>query len=1609
MAEEVKNKIKYQGQEYDQEALDFLGQNAEAYARHQNLNDVQRNAFMQEVNARLASMRGGGDGASSDNNNIIYTGAFTGNQKNGPKAWNGITRNGFSARDAADSYLMGGFGRYNTLRSKQRATEQAAAEAEEASKIQAWTAHTGDGGSTLGSKLRRMWGNDLDMTHWADSSGDILVDGVRSREGRYRQLHDVLSAYRDELLSGKYGKVEDDEAKQNEIALLNGVLDNADVSQLDAAYGRLLGNDLYDRLMFTGEKYMTPEDITKAEQDSRLKQAQDYENGVEGIANPYAQGTPEYEALEMRRRHADDLRFNESFGNNANWQDGDSDYTYTATLTDAIDPSLFQGWQGNEMRVNLDTMYGRSYDEYGRDVREPGGAEFGHNDYTGWGQGDQSLEGTYYKGYIDQLRKTTDEAPDDILWKSGYNARSNNAIKAKAAMDWARALVSQPQYQQLQYDDGYVIPELIDWNTGKAYVFSFNGTQGRAKRVNLKTILSRIDKNSQLYKTLLNEYRIRNNRAAMQKEGGVLKAAQGAPLSPEEMQFLQSPQGQSQAYVDPFYNNEYRGFNGIQQSPEQRIANEDARYDEAQQNGVRKQDVIDRNNSTEFGARDYARIGTAIADLTGAIVSLSGFTPVGAAIGAGSTLTQFGLDIADHDVGFTDALKFLGAGLALDALTLLPGGGFAKIAKAAKSLSKYAVPIISALQVAGNSPEAIATAKKVFSGDFSSITVGEWKGFARALNGLTNATPMMHMAYSKRWGQLSKVKAPETITNYEFGVGGKKVSLNQQQIQAINNSENPSAALRAAFTGENALTEADDISQFMSKPGWLRSKFGAKSVLDTRSATGTSEVKDLAKIEAYVKQLRSIRNNRSRIIREGNRPDASLWARAKGTMTSYGLDDAAYAFGGSDPKNIFRLISGRPPVKNDGFLNTFKAASKELKDLRAAKSAEQAAAAQAQAQAQIEALDRMLTEGNLTPVDRAAIQQQRQNALDQLTNAKRDYRSLGGDAELSNSERAVNDLRKAIEDKRTLDSLTSEHTAAFNAFKASAKENQKLNKLVRQLTTKKSQNDAQIRQLRVDIGSTTNNVARRKMQAQLQVLREDNARIVGELKLAQANQTAKANELNSLRSASRSKEYAAQVARQQIDSLLSPHGLTADSDLAGAHKAKSDLFKQLRMLKRRSSTKTADINRILGDPNMLSNAADIKYADALTASGQTAIKDPAKFQAMLQDLANKGYTEDQIMQILQRQDLIDKVRAIYGFKRGGTIRKLYFGGATQSSNANPFIEGASKVGKFFGSNAISALELVKHADTIKQNKQTESLINNVPGLQLSYSPLNYTTSTGFVDLPYRNAANKVYSASNTASNNYAGAEQQLAGKLQGVKNSADYDVQGATALSQTLAQLQQKQQEIENANNRAINALNNQNAQLRNSKMLSDANNKATVLRNISNQNNILFQQMQSGIAQSNEANRLARIQQQIMDNPEYQQAYDEYNQALTAYRANPNDVTVKEEYNTAAKNLRRIKTDLTSQITAMNPQQPTSPFSYVRGITPYTGQFWDTKLLKEGGSIGKLTQAELVKLFRQKQRDKYHEKRDYMKQLDKYAERTQKGNVSPAYLHYLKLLNSKL
>lgn len=1613
MAEETKRKVQYNGQEFDEDLVNFSGRYADQYATHKHMNQAQRDAFMAELNARHQGMLSGQDGNVRVNNDTIYTGAITGRQKKKARAWNGMDRDAFNAADAVDQYLMGMSGRYKSLQDKNAA---ATAEIEKAN-LPAWNRHTGEGGSTLDTYLSNMWGNNLDMVDWANSSGDVYSNGVRGRSGRYAKLKETLSKYEKDLQDGKYGNSDE---IQNELALLRGAL-YSNPSDIDSKYKALLGNRLFDQIMFTGEKYMTPQEQEQVriqgEQGNRTKALQDYINGVEGAKNPYEQGTPEYNAAELQRQNAEDERFNQGFGKDE--YTNPEDFEFSTVITDSIGPDVFTGWNSADMRSNLDAMYGAGANEYGYDRNISnyhglygwlpfGIGELGHNDKAGWSDGiisteDTSLEGTIYDPYLNALNSgNDDQGADDFhmtMSPGEKNARSTNAVKAKAAMDYARHLVSQGDHNMFQTKDGYVLPEFINWNTGSAYIFNFNpgDRRGRAKRVNINAIINSLDKTSPIYKSLLNEWRRHKGRVALNKDGGVLKAAQGAPLSDKELNILR---GQTQQpLVNPNHNTGYQGFQGQYNAttPEQKQAELDARYATAQENGVPKQTLIDRNASTEFSTTDYARIGTAVADLTGAVLSLTGFSPAGAAVGAASTLTQFGLDIADGDVGMTDALKALGVGLTLDAMSLIPGNGASGILKAVKSLSKYAVPIISTMQVMGNSAGAIETAKKVFSGNIKGITVGEWKEFTKALNGITNATPMAKVAYSKRFGKLKDVTKPEASKAFEFEVNGNRVQLTQKDISEINGATDPLVALRTKFTQANPSVTAEQAEQLIGSgvintpnkvAGWL----GKKPSLNT-NATGfkPSEIPtSVQNQEAYLAALNRLRTEREATIAAGQAPGASLWARAKGVMTQRGLDDAGALFGS---KGLTREIG-----EAESQLNKLNEASRKE---------------------EIKALEDLLANRHLKPLDRQKVQAK-------LTKLKQEFANLGGNAELSRLaalegtsksqleafnrlsavEGRYNRAKKAVTDNNTaLDAAMKAHSEVFNDA-AYVKAQQDASQALAELNNLKANSATPKEQ--IVAAQTKYNEAQKVVNNLADTLRTKQSDLLAQIsslrnKGAQLSRYLKVYE-NAMSGSSRS---ANRLGRPDQPGLLQQAGITGNAGLsplqrwlkmsdAAKTSEKQSLQANLDNLAklRESQKKVTEYNKVRTKiSRQISSMVDPKYRKGLDVTNNS------NFERMLQDLTDKGYTEAQIEKLLLRNPkMFVQLKKLYKFKSGGNIRMYWDGGWIKN-----MMYGVSNL------NAITGIEIAKHAGARSNTDKATKIITNQAPLQFSYTPQNYTVSTLNVGAPYDKLASQTRSVANNIANQTSDFNTQASIKLKGNQQADEYEVKRANILNDWMNQEANRQMQVDQYNNKLQNEVNRQNTQLRYSK---DAANRDLLAKQIQfngGQDQKLFTQVQNGIAQSRAQVHAMNKYNDMLKDPSYMEAKDAYDEAFNLYNQDTTNTEAQTAASEAKKKLNKIILEFGQQWDITHPAAPSMPFAYTTPGNIYEGDFINTKtFLKDGGAIGKMTQAELVKLIRERERIKFKDRESYRKYLDKYAERMHKANTSTAYQAYIKLLNSK-
>ena len=128
------------------------------------------------------------------------------------------------------------------------------------------------------------------LISWANKY-DPVSNGTRSVSGRRQYIKSELQKYIDDLNNGVYNI--SDEDKQNELNRINEIINGGDFELGKVA-------PWLTNLFFTGENYLTPQNIEES------KQKQDYQNflnGVEGYNNPYQAGTQEYETAEKARAY----------------------------------------------------------------------------------------------------------------------------------------------------------------------------------------------------------------------------------------------------------------------------------------------------------------------------------------------------------------------------------------------------------------------------------------------------------------------------------------------------------------------------------------------------------------------------------------------------------------------------------------------------------------------------------------------------------------------------------------------------------------------------------------------------------------------------------------------------------------------------------------------------------------------------------------------------------------------------------------------------------------------------------------------------------------------------------------------------------------------------------------------------------------------------------------------------------------------------------------------------------------------------------------------------------------------------------------------------------
>ena len=790
MGDTEKKTLRFAGRDIDQSEFVRRAQaKANEWMDYQGLEGDQRSDFMNEFNNQLNGIVNGtyqvndvGEIEGATDTGTQYYGAQTGRRKRDGQTTGGlipiVRRDGFNPSGNVATYLNGIAG----AMSEYKKPEETKKTNKKAWNNKALARHVAN--AVFG--VDADW-NDDQVLAWANGLGDVIgEDGLRGTANRKKFIFDEIRKYQNDLNNGVYDITDEDKAAETQV--LNQLLDGSDLQ--DWELNRLA--PWMSHLLFTGEKYYSDkseEQRVKDEKAAKEREAKlaDYIEGKDGATNPYEKGTDEYNAAEERKKQRADEKFSSDFYNKQ-WSfssNPNDSVLYEGRITGAgVDPSLFSNtnaFNTTNMKQWFDNAKGIITDQDGYDIKNIGDPnlgwmrpyEFGHDDLTGWGKGDTQVSRDL-EAYNNAL--ANDFKLDDTRWTGGgfgnVRGSSNKNWLAQAGLSYYHNVFNQPDFQQFKTSDNeMIIPDMIDWETGKVYVYSETGN-GRAKiRIaNLGEVMRKLN-NAAGRKYLLdaNKDYIKNK---------VPKGEEGIKLSKKEIAMLSgqtdAPAIQEESKFTPIGN-------PFAKPLEQRQAEDAANYEKEIQQGADETYRNYKNNKTEFSSTDWARLGTAAADLTGALMSAFGISSTaGALVGATSTLTQFGLDIADGNVGFGEALLGLGSGLALDALTLIPGVGAAGgVAKAARTISKLAGPLFTAFQLINNGEGAIKTLDKIVKGDFKQITVGEWREFTKSLNAVCNGTTMGKTAYDRRIGKFAKYRSKDK----EFTLGYKDAAGNDQTIK----------------------------------------------------------------------------------------------------------------------------------------------------------------------------------------------------------------------------------------------------------------------------------------------------------------------------------------------------------------------------------------------------------------------------------------------------------------------------------------------------------------------------------------------------------------------------------------------------------------------------------------------------------------------------------------------------------------------------------------------------------------------------------------------------------------------------------------------------------
>lgn len=759
--------------------------NFTAWMDHQGLKGQQRQDALEVYNN---TMRGIMSGEYSLNENGQIEGITSGGTRyykgrNGKARTNGNHRYSdiaFSPEESVRTYLYG-----IATHMKPKATNTST------TPKKSWSKTTG---------LANFLGNEIfgegntpsaeQINAWADDTeGAYSGTGPRSTEKRKAFINDRINAYMQALQNGDYDI--SDEDRDAELARMQELLNPSTQNYRRNAIAPWLSN-----LLFTDPKYYaSAQDKQQAEQqaasETRMKQGEAYVNGVEGATNPYEQGSKQFNDLEEAKLLRRDDAFNNSFLNKT-WNFNPSDKVYNSDVNESLTDDVFVGFNPEDLQKNLSTAFTLDTNEHGEDEANwflPRTAQLIAPEDKGIGWGDQSLASTVYGNWL-AANGGGDQTRGYVL-HFGKNSRTNKAWLGKAAMDWARHQVGLNPDKYKVGNGSYILPELVNWDTGKGYIFDFSTGHGQAREINIGEYIKNLDKSSPLFLDLLNRWRYKNGLEALKHY--VPKGADGMVISQKEQDFLDSLNTSDQPYQSNRYdytadysNNTNASIAAAKQQAEQ------ARFQHAQEIGsdaLKREDANNRALVDGLTTTDYLRIGAAAADVTSALAAFApGYgTAAAAALGIGSTGANLLADIQDPGVSVGQLLGGLAFNAGMDVISLIPGLNISGTAgKLAKTLGKTLPKIVAGCFAIGMAPDAIASIQKL-SDPKAKFTAEDLRNISYGLSALAGGSRMAAGVRNKK-----KFKAPEG-SKTDFGeITYKKpdgsdgtLRVSQKDVEAI--------------------------------------------------------------------------------------------------------------------------------------------------------------------------------------------------------------------------------------------------------------------------------------------------------------------------------------------------------------------------------------------------------------------------------------------------------------------------------------------------------------------------------------------------------------------------------------------------------------------------------------------------------------------------------------------------------------------------------------------------------------------------------------------------------------------------------------------------------